>query len=52
LNRLAALEHLEAEVEINTASETIRENINFSAKDSLGDYDLKKHKPWFDEECS
>jgi hypothetical protein len=32
--------------------ETIRENIKFSAKESLGYYELKKHKPWFDEGCS
>jgi len=22
-----------------------------SVKDSLGPYELKQHKPWFDEEC-
>jgi hypothetical protein len=32
--------------------ETIRENINISAKESLGYYELKKHKPCFDEGCS
>jgi hypothetical protein len=32
--------------------ETIRENIKISAKESLGYYELKKHKPWFDEGCS
>jgi hypothetical protein len=30
----------------------IRENIKISAKESLGYYELKKHKPWFDEGCS
>jgi hypothetical protein len=39
-------------VEINSAWETIRENIKISAKDSLGCFKLKKHKPWFDEGCS
>jgi hypothetical protein len=29
-----------------------RENIKISAKDSLGYWELKKHKPWFDEACS
>jgi hypothetical protein len=43
------LEGLDAEVEINSAWETIRENINISAKDSLGYFEMKKHKPWFDE---
>jgi hypothetical protein len=35
-NRFAALEDLDAEVEINSAWETIRKNINISAKESLG----------------
>jgi hypothetical protein len=48
-NRFAALEDLDAEVEINTIWETIRENIKISAKESLGYYELKQHKPWFDE---
>jgi hypothetical protein len=48
----AALEDLDAEVEINSAWETIRENIKISAKECLGYYELRKHKPWFDERCS
>jgi hypothetical protein len=51
-NRFAALEDMDAEVEINSAWATIRENINISAKDSLGYFELKKHKPWFKEGCS
>jgi hypothetical protein len=51
-NRFAALEDLDAEVEINSAWETIRENIKTSAKESLGYFELKKHKPCFDEGCS
>jgi hypothetical protein len=52
-NRFAALEDLDAEVDINSAWKMIRGNINISAKDSLGYYfELKKHKPWFDEGCS
>jgi hypothetical protein len=39
-------------VEIKSAWEMIRENIKISAKDSLGYFELKKHKPWFDEGCS
>jgi hypothetical protein len=46
------LEDLDAEVEINSAWETIRENIKISAKESLGYFELKKNKPWFDEGCS
>jgi hypothetical protein len=34
-NRFAALEDLDAEVEINSAWQTISENIKISAKDSL-----------------
>jgi hypothetical protein len=51
-NRFAALEDLDTEVDINSAWETIREDINISAKESRGNYELKKHKPWFNEGCS
>jgi hypothetical protein len=52
-NRFAALEDLDAEVEISGTWETIRENIKISVKESLGYFELKKHKPWwFDEGCS
>jgi hypothetical protein len=51
-NRFAALVDLDAEVEINSAWEMIRENIKISAKDSLGYYELRKHKSWFNEGCS
>jgi hypothetical protein len=51
-NRFAVLEDLNAEVEINTVWETIRENIKISASESLGYYELKTHKPLFDEGCS
>jgi hypothetical protein len=51
-NRFAALEDLDTEMEINSAWETIRENTKISAKESLGYFELKKHKPWFDEGCS
>jgi hypothetical protein len=46
------LEDLDSAVEINSAWETIRENIKISAKESLGYYGLVKHNPWFDEGCS
>jgi hypothetical protein len=41
------LEDLDTEVEINTICETIRENIKIPAKESLGYYELKQHRPWF-----
>jgi hypothetical protein len=45
-NRFAALEDLDAEVEVNSAWEMIRDNIKISAKESLGNYQMRKHKPW------
>jgi hypothetical protein len=47
-NRLAALENLDTEVDINRARETITGNMKISAKESLDYYELKKNKPWFD----
>jgi hypothetical protein len=43
-NRFLAPKNLDAEVDINKAWETIRENIKISADESLGYYELKKHK--------
>jgi hypothetical protein len=37
--------------DIHRALENIKENIKTSAENSLGLYELKQHKPWFDEEC-
>jgi hypothetical protein len=51
-NRFAALEDLDAEVEINTIWEMIKENIKMSAQEGLGYYELKQHKLWFDKGCS
>jgi hypothetical protein len=51
-NRFAALEKLDNDVDINRAWEIIRENIKIPAKASVGFYELKKHKPWFDKGCS
>jgi hypothetical protein len=47
-NRSAALEHVDAEADINSAWETIRENMKTSPQKCPGYYELKKHKPWFD----
>jgi hypothetical protein len=52
LIRFAALEDLDTEVEINSAWEMIRGNFKIWAKESLGYFELKKHKRWFDEGCS
>jgi hypothetical protein len=51
-NMFAALLDLDAEVDTNSAWEAIRENIKSAAKKSLVLYELKKHKPWFDEGCT
>jgi hypothetical protein len=50
--RFTTLENLDTVVDINRAWETIRENIKILAKEGLGYYEVKKHKPWFDEGCS
>jgi pyocin large subunit-like protein len=52
LNRFAALENLDSEVDINTEKETISENIKISAKQNIGYYELKQHKTRFDGRCS
>jgi hypothetical protein len=39
------LEDLDAGAGINSIWETIRENIKISAKERLGYYKLKRHKP-------
>ena len=49
-NRFAALEILHVSKDINRVCENIKEKIETSAKESLGLYELKQHKPWFDEE--
>jgi hypothetical protein len=46
------LQDLDAEVDINSVCKMIWENTKISAKESLGYYELKKHKPWFDKGCS
>jgi hypothetical protein len=39
-------------VGINSAWETIRENIQIPANYNIGYFELKKYKPWFVEACS
>jgi hypothetical protein len=43
-NRFTALENLNYSEDINRACESIIENIKTSAKESLGLYELKRHK--------
>ena len=49
--RFAALENLNNDEDVNTTWEHIQENIQTSAKESLGLHELNQNKPWFDEEC-
>jgi len=51
-NRFAALENLNDDEDVDGTWENIKENIQTSAKESLGLHELKQNKPFFDEECS
>jgi hypothetical protein len=51
-NSFSALENLEDNRDINRVWDAIRENIRVSAKECIGHCEAKRHKPWFDEECS
>ena len=46
-----ALENLSVCEDINWTWQFIKEYIKTSAKQSVGVHELKRHKPWFDEEC-
>ena len=50
-NKFAALENLKDDEDVDRTWENIKENIQTSAKESLGLHELKQNKPWFDEEC-
>ena len=51
-NGFAALENVNDSGGINSAWENLKETIEISAKESVGLYEWKQHKPWFDEEFS
>jgi hypothetical protein len=46
------LEKFRDRQDIKRAWENIEENVKIAVDDSLGLYEQKQHKPWFDEECS
>ena len=50
-NRFVALENVNDDDDVNRTWENIKENIQTSAKESLGLHKLKQNKPRFDEEC-
>jgi len=45
------LENLKDDEDVNRTWENIKDNIQTSAKESLGLHKLKQNKSWFDEEC-
>jgi len=49
--RFAALENLKDEEDVNSTWENFKENIQTTAKESLGLDEFKQNKPCFDEEC-
>ena len=51
INRFAALENMNNDEGVNRTWDHIKENIQTSAKESLGLHELNQNKPWFDEEC-
>jgi len=50
-NKLAALENLNDDEDVNRIRKSIKENIQTSAKESQGLHEFKQNKPLFDEEC-
>jgi hypothetical protein len=52
LNRFAALEDFNAEMDINRAWKMFDGHIKISIKGNLDYYELDKHKTWFDEGCT
>jgi hypothetical protein len=40
------------DLDINMSWQSTRGNINASAAERLGYYEMKHHKPWFDQERS
>ena len=51
-NKFVALESLNDRYDINRVWENVKQNIKTSGRESLGQYELKQHKPRFDDECS
>jgi len=48
-NRCAGFGNSDDDEDVNRTWENIKENIQTSAKESLGLHELKQNKPWFDE---
>jgi hypothetical protein len=52
LEDLDDYDYFDCDMVITRAWENFKENRKVSATESLGYYEFKEHKPWFDEECS
>jgi hypothetical protein len=50
-HRFAGSENSGLQVDNNEPWQTLKDNIKIKKKNSLSYYELKKHKPWFDEGC-
>ncbi|KAJ4438077.1 hypothetical protein ANN_14016 [Periplaneta americana] len=48
---LGSSDEVEKELDVNSVWENIRDNIKIAAEQSIGYYETKKKKPWFDEDC-
>ncbi|KAJ4441755.1 hypothetical protein ANN_11613 [Periplaneta americana] len=48
---LESSDEVEKELHVNSAWKNIRDSIKISATQSIGYYETKKKKPWFDEDC-
>ncbi|KAJ4441296.1 hypothetical protein ANN_11150 [Periplaneta americana] len=49
--RIASSDDVEEELDVHSMWENIRDNIKIAAEQSIGYYQTKKKKPWFDEDC-
>jgi len=50
-NRFAALENLNDDEDVNRTWENIKENVQTSAKGSMGLHEVKQNETWVDEDC-
>ncbi|KAJ4438663.1 hypothetical protein ANN_14610 [Periplaneta americana] len=48
---LESSDEVEKELDVNSVWENIRDSIKIAAEQSIGYYETKKKKPWFDEDC-
>ncbi|KAJ4442439.1 hypothetical protein ANN_04025 [Periplaneta americana] len=48
---LATSDEAEKDLDVNSVWDNIRDNIKIAAEQSIGYYETKKKKPWFDEDC-